>query len=79
MGHKHEVRKSKNFFYMSPRDRREKLEKGRMCFSCLEPRGVCKLRSCVNHFNVPKALKCAQCALWAESKSLAPLSNFFVR
>ena len=32
---KHEVRKCKEFFYMSPRDRWEKLEKGRMCFSCL--------------------------------------------
>ena len=35
-GYKHEVRKCKEFFYMSPRDRWEKLEMSRMCFSCLE-------------------------------------------
>ena len=79
MGHKHEVRKCKEFFYMSPRVRWEKLEKGRMCFLCLKPRGICKLRSWVNHILVPKALKCAQCALWLESKSLAPLSIFFCK
>ena len=41
-GHNHEIRKSKKFFNMSPKDRWEKVEKGRMCFSCLEPRGTCK-------------------------------------
>ena len=43
-GHKHEVRKCKEFFDMSPRDRWEKLEKGRMCFSCLKPKTICKGR-----------------------------------
>ena len=66
MGHKHEVRKCKEFFDMSPTDRWEKLEKGRMCFSCLEPTEACKLKICVNHFKVPKALKCTQCASWEE-------------
>ena len=61
---------------MSPKDRWEKLKKGRMCFSCLEPRGVRKLRAFENHINVPKALKCSQCALWSEPNSLAPFSFF---
>ena len=78
-GHKHEVSKCKEFFYLSPEDRWEKLEKGRMCFSCLKPRGVCKLRKCVNHPKVPKVLKWAQYALWAESKGLAPFSIFFCK
>ena len=57
----------------------EKLEKGRMFFFCLEPRGACKLRICVNHTKVPKALKGTHCASWAESKSLAPFSIFFCK
>ena len=34
-GHNYEIRKCKEFFNMSPKDRWEKLEKGRICFSCL--------------------------------------------
>ena len=44
-GHKHEVRKCKEFFDMSPRDRWEKLE-DRMCYSCLKPKTICKGRKC---------------------------------
>ena len=77
-GHKQEVSKCKEFFDMSPEDRWEKLKKGRMCFSCLKPRGVCKLRKCVNHPKVSKALKCTQCASWRESKGLARIAFSFV-
>ena len=79
MGHKHEVSKYTEFFELSPEDRWEKLEKGKICFSYLKPRGVCKLRICVNHPKVPKVMKCTQCALWAESKGMAPFSIFFCK
>ena len=46
--YKHEVRKCKEFLDMSPRDRWEKLKKGRMCFSCLKPKTIFKGRKC-NH------------------------------
>ena len=59
---------------MSPKDRWEKLEKGRICFSCLEPRGTC-----ANHSKVPKDLKCVQCALWGEPKILALFRIFCKR
>ena len=78
-GHDHEIRKCKEFFNMNPKDRWEKLEKGRICFSCLQPRGTCKLRVCANHSKVPKDLKCAQCALWGEPKNLAPFRIFFCK
>ena len=61
-GHKHKVSKCTEFYDLSLENRWEKLEKGRMCFSFLKPRGVCKLRKCVNHPKFPKALKCPQCA-----------------
>ena len=50
-----------------------------MCFACLDPRGACKLRICINPSKVPKDLKCTQCALWAESKYLALFSIFFCK
>ena len=78
-GHTHEVRKCKEFFYMSPRDRWEKLEKGRLCFSCLKPKTICKGRKCNHVSSVPEVLKCAICASWAESKGLAPFSIFFCK
>ena len=64
---------------MSPRDRWEKLQKDRICFSCLEPRGTCKPRICANYSKVRKNLKCAPCAISAEPKNLAPFSIFFCK
>ena len=64
---------------MSPEDRWERLEKGRMCFSCLKPKGACKARKCTNYTKVPIILKCTLCALWAEPKGLAPFSIFFCK
>ena len=78
-GHKHEVSKCGEFFDLSPEDRREKLEKEIMCFSCLKPKTVCSSRKCTNHPNVPKVLKCTLCTSWAESKGLAPFSIFFCK
>ena len=77
--HRHEVSKCVEFFYLSPVDRWKQIENGRMCFSCLKPEKVCKSRKCTNYPSVPKVLKCADCALWAESKGLAPFSIFFCK
>ena len=40
--HKHEVSTCPDFFNFSPMDRWEKIEKRRMCYSCLKPKNVCK-------------------------------------
>ena len=40
INHDHEINKCKEFFYMSPRERWEKLEKNKMCFYCLGSRKV---------------------------------------
>ena len=74
----HEVNKCAEFFALSPEHRWEQIDKGRMCFSCLKSKIFCKSRNWINHPNVPKVLKCAICASWAESKGLAPSSIFFV-
>ena len=76
--YKHEVSKCTEFFALSPVDRWEQIYNGKMCFSCLKSKTVCKSRKCINHPNVPKALKCTLCASWVESKGLASFSIFFV-
>ena len=78
-GHKHKVSKCKGFFYMSPEDRWEKLEKGRMCYLCLKPKNICIGQKFTNIISVPGVLKCAICASWVESKGLAPFSIFFCK
>ena len=74
--HKHEVSKCAEFFALSPVDGWEQIDNGRMCFSFLKSKTVCKSRKCINHPNVPKALKCTLCASWAKSKGLALFSIF---
>ena len=67
------------FFYLSPADHWVKIDKGRMCNSCLTSKSVCKSRRCSNNTIVPKVLKCAICALWVTSKGLAQFSIFFCK
>ena len=67
------------FFNLSPVDRWEKIEKGRMCYSCLKHKNICKGWKCTNVSSVPEVLKCTICAAWAESKGLAPFSIFFCK
>ena len=46
VNHDQKVRKCKEVFDMSPRERWEKLEKIRMCYSYLKPKTVCKGKKC---------------------------------
>ena len=57
----------------------EKIEKGRICYTCLKAKNVCKGRKCDFIESTPEILKCAVCASWAESKGLAPFSIFFCK
>ena len=54
--HKHEVSKCSELFNLTPLDRWEKIEKLRMCFSCLKPKTLCRGRKCSNVGSVPKFL-----------------------
>ena len=44
--HKHKVSTCSDFLNFSPVERREKIEKGRMCYMCLKAKNVCKGRKC---------------------------------
>ena len=76
---KHEVSTCPEFLAFSPLDRWEKIENNGMCYTCLNPKNVCKLRKCDQVSGVPEVLTCAICATWAESQNLAPFSIFFCK
>ena len=77
--HQHEMSTCAEFFSLSPGDRLNKMEKGRICYSCMAPKDVCVNRRCSFEAKIPESLKCQGCAVWAQPKNLAPLSVFFCR
>ena len=77
--HKHEVSSCAEFCNLSPADRWEKIESGRMCYTCLKPKTVRKTRKCEHRAGVPEILTCALCAAWAEPQGMTPFSIFFCR
>ena len=48
---------SPDFLNFSPMDRWEKIEKGRMCYTCLKAKTVCKGRKCDFIASTPEILK----------------------
>ena len=77
--YQHEMSTCAEFFSLSPEDRWNKMEKGRICYSCMAPKDVCVNRRCSFEAKIPESLKCQGCAVWAQPKNLAPLSVFFCR
>ena len=80
--HDHELSDCSEFFAFSPKDRWFKIPRGRICFTCLRPKGpqsVCIMRACSASKLVPSALICDACAPWAAAKGWAALSIFFCR
>ena len=77
--HQHKMSTCAEFFSLSPGDRWNKMEKGRICNACLAPKDVCVNRRCSFEAKIPESLKCQGCASWAQSKNLASLSVLFCR
>ena len=75
--HQHEMSTCAELFSLSPGDRWNKMEKGKICYACLAPKDVCINRRCSFEAKVPESLKCQGCASWAQPKNLAPLSVLF--
>ena len=55
--HKHKISTCPDFFNFSPMDRWEKIEKGRMCYTFLKAKTVCKGRKCDFIASTPEILK----------------------
>ena len=79
VGHNHEISSCEEFFSFNPMERWNKMDKGKLCYTCLSPKDVCVSRRCEFAEKFPETLKCEGCAPWAHSKNVAPFSILFCR
>ena len=77
--HQHEMNTCGEFFSFNPAERWSKMEKGKICYSCLKPKDQCSTKKCSFESKIPETLKCQGCAPWAQANRLAPLSILFCR
>ena len=77
--HKHELTACTQFFALCPKERWKKIQKKRICWTCLKPKDVCKNVKCSFYKKVPEELICSGCIGYAESKNWAPMSVFYCR
>ena len=78
----HEIAACAELFVLTPKDRWFKIPQGRICYTCLNPKGfkgVCKSRRCSEEKGVPQVLLCAACTPWAAAKGWAPFSILMCR
>ena len=77
--HDHEIAACTEFLTLTPKDHWIKIPNGRICYTCLKPKGlkgVCKTRRCSEEKGVPQVLLCAACTMWAAAKGWAPFSQY---
>ena len=77
--HKHELSKCSEFLQMSPDDRWNKIERRRICFTCIQPKSVCNGKRCIVQESLPIGLLCKGCELDAVAKGWAPLNILLCR
>ena len=80
--HDHEIAACPDFLTLTPKDRWIKIPKGRICYTCLKPKGikgVCKTRRCTEEKTIPQVLLCAPCTPWAAAKGWASFSILMCR
>ena len=78
-GHQHELTSCSEFFSFNPAERWSKMDKGKICYACLQHKDICLIKKCKFESKIPETLKCQGCAPWARSKDLAPFSILFCR
>ena len=80
--HDYEIAACPDFLTLTPKERWFKIPRGRICYTCLKPKGpnaVCKTRLCTEEKSVPQALLCAACTPWATAKGWAAFSILMCR
>ena len=77
--HKHETMVCTQFFALCPRDRWEKIERRKVCWTCMKPKDVCRGPKCIFHKKVPEVLICPGCKEVADKKEWTPLNIVFCR
>ena len=77
--HQHEISTCGDFFAFSPVERWAKMDKGKICYTCISPKDQCSSKRCGFESRVPESLKCQGCAPWAKANQLGPLNILFCR
>ena len=77
--HKHETTACTQFFGLCPKERWNRIERRRVCYTCMKPRDVCKGPKCSNYKKVPEILLCSGCADVADKRGWAPLNILYCR
>ena len=77
--HKHELNNCAEFFAYNPIERWNKMEKGKVCYTCLKPKISCNSKRCSNEAAVPENLKCKECSNWASKQGLAGFNILFCK
>ena len=80
--HNHEIAACVEFLTLTPKDRWFKIPRGRICYTCLKPKGakgICKTKQCAEEKTIPQVLLCAACTPWAAAKGWASFSILMCR
>ena len=77
--HVHELASCKEFLSMSPEDRWSKIGKGKVCYTCMKPKGTCKGRFCSRQSSVPEILLCSGCNPYAQVNGWTPFNILLCR
>ena len=67
--HNHETMVCTQFFALFPKDRWDKIEKRKVCWTCMKPKDVCLGPKCIFYKKVLEILICPACKEVADKKS----------
>ena len=67
------------FFALCSKDRWDKIEKRKVCWTCMRPKDVCLGPKCIFHKKVPEILICPACKEVADKKEWTPLNIIYCR
>ena len=77
--HNHETMVCTQFFALFPKDRWDKIEKRKVCWTCMKPKDICLGPKCICYKKVLEILICPACKEVADKKSQTPLKILYCR
>ena len=77
--HNHEMNTCRDFFSINPEERWKHIRKGRICYTCLRPKTVCKEKTCMFTSTLPEVLLCQGCGEYAKTQGWAPFNILMCR
>ena len=78
----HEIAACSDFLTLTPKDRWLKIPKGRICYTCLKPKGangICMAKQFTEEKSIPQVLLCGACTLWAAARGWSTFSILMCR